>query len=162
VKPLAASKLLVKRKRRNGRVLSTRYSPTHETLYHIFEDLVHFTQAYGHPRLTLEILLTEQEEHRVAIRKVRKFGKDYRVADRLLRAVCARNQLRTLRDLAALLPAGLPETFSTQDVARLASIPRWLAQKMAYCLRKTGAVEAVSKQGNNLIYRVSPACRPAA
>ena len=162
VKPLAARKFLVKRSRKGGRVKSSRYSPSRKTYFHLFDDLVHFVDVFPHPRLTLEVVLTEQEEHRLPSRKRRRFSKDYRVEDRLLRSVDGRLQLRRVEDLAAMLPAGLAEPFSTADIAREADIPRWLAQKMAYCLRKTGAAEMAGKQGNALLYRVDGSIPAAA
>lgn len=153
VKPLAQRKTLIRRKRKNGPVVSTRLSPLHETPLHLFADLVHFVDVFPHPQLTLEVLLTEQEEHRVAMRPRRWRGKDYRVQDRLLVSVASRHSLRTAEDLAALLPEGLNDQFTTADIARAAGIPRWLAQKMAYCLRRTGAVDCTGKRGNAVLYR---------
>lgn len=153
VKPLAASKLLVKRKRKGGRVVSTRYSPRKETVHDLFLELVHFVGVFPHPGLTLHVLLTEQEEHRLP-RKARRWrGKDYRVEDRRLVAVRERHEFRTAADLLSLLPATTPESFTTADLARDAGIPRWLAQKMAYCLRMTDAVRVVGKTGNSVLYQ---------
>ena len=152
VKPLAARKYLVTRKRRGGRIVSARYSPLRETHHHLFDDLVHFVGIFPHPNLTLEAVLTEQEEHRVPVKK--RWGRRYRVDDRLLRGIVSRCCLRTAADLLSLLPAGLPCPFTTGDLATAAEIPRWLAQKMAYCLRKTGAAEEVGKRGNSLLYEV--------
>ena len=152
VKPLAARKYLIKRNRKQGKIVSKRYSPKRETVYNLFDDLVHFVDLFPHPRLTLEVVLTEQEEHRVTVRKRRARSKDYRTVDRTLRSVQDRLELRTISDLLALLPHNLPEPFSTEDIARLAEIPRWLAQKMAYCLRKTGAATIAGKRGNAVLY----------
>jgi hypothetical protein len=136
-------------------VLSSRYSPSRGTFFDLFEDLVHFVNVFPHPRLTLEVILTEQDEHRVP-RKARRWkGKDYRVTDRQLRSVVDRLELRTNGHLAAFLPETLPDRFTTRDIAEAADIPRWLAQKMAFCLRKTGAVEAVGKEGNSLLYELA-------
>jgi hypothetical protein len=169
VKPLAARKQIARRQRRGGPVVSVRYSPLRQTYFDLFEDLVHFVGVFPHRRLVLEVVLTEQEEHRIPARKRRRFGRDYRVEDRTLRSIEGRLKLQTAGDLAALLPTGLTETFTTEDIAREAGIARWLAQKMAYCLRKTGAVAAVAKRGNAVVYRVanftprarSSAIRPA-
>ena len=49
VKPLAWKKKLLKKQRSNGKVVSSRYSPSHETLPYIFLELVHFTNAFPHP-----------------------------------------------------------------------------------------------------------------
>lgn len=153
VKPLAARKYLIKRKRRGGKIVSSRYSPTRESLLHVFEDLVHFVSVFPHPRLTLDVVLTEQEEHRVAAKKRRRFSNDFRIEDRLLRGIEGRVQLRTAADLLALLPADLPVFFTTADLAEAAAIPRWLAQKIAYCLRKIEAVEIAGKERNAIVYR---------
>jgi hypothetical protein len=55
----------------------------------------------------------------------------------------------------------LGESFTTEEIARLAPMPRWLAQKMAYCLRKTGAIEPHGKRGNSWLYRPLPPALPA-
>lgn len=162
VKPLAAQKTIIRRKKKNGPIASTRTSPRHETLLHLFDDLVHFVEIFPHPHLTLDILLTDQEEHRIAKRPRRWRGKDYSVEDRLLRSVTSRYSLRTLDDLRALLPPDLSDPFTTAEIARMADIPRWLAQKMAYCLRKIGAIQCDGKRRNALLYRRVSADRAAA
>ena len=167
VKPLAARKFLIVRSRKGGRIKSSRYSPSRATYHHLFEDLVHFVDVFPHPRLTLEVVLTEQEEHRVPAARRRWRSKGYRVEDRRLRAIHGHMQLQTAADLIAMLPETLTDadrvvTFSTADISREAGIPRWLAQKWAYCLRKTGAATAVGKKGNAILYRIAAAERAAA
>lgn len=162
VKPVAARKYLIKRKRKNGKVHSARYSPTRQTALHVFDELVHFVTVFPHPRLTLEVVLTEQEEHRVSKKKRRWRSKDYRVEDRKLVSVLDSFRLQTATDLLGLLPGDLPAPFSTEELARQANIPRWLAQKAAYCLRKTDAVHVVGKRGNALLYQTTQPDRAAA
>lgn len=162
VKPLAARKYLITRRRKRGRIESARYSPSRQTYHNLFDDLVHFVGVFPHPRLTLEVVLTEQEEHRLPARKRRWRGRGYRVEDRKLRCIQGRLPLRSADDLAAMLPVGLPQPFSTEDLARASQIPRWLAQKMAYCLRKTNVIQPVSKRGNVILYRTCVAGRAAA
>ncbi len=128
----------------------------------MFDDLVHFVDVFPHPKLTLEVLLTEQEETRIPKRKRWFRAKDFTVADRRLVAVRSRHILRTNADLSQLLPTGLPETFTTADMARLADIPRWLAQKMAYCLRHTGTIESAGKRRNAIVYALAVPNRAAA
>jgi hypothetical protein len=156
VKPLVARRVLIKRLRRGGPVHSTRTSPRHETVFDMFEDLVHFVDVFPHPRLSLHVLLTEQEEHRVMTPQRRRRDKGYRVDDRRLLGIVDRYQLRTREDLRALLPDTLPATFSTEDIARHAAIPRWLSQKAAYCLRMTGVAKVVGKSRNTRLYRWTP------
>ena len=146
VKPLAAQKVLVRRKRAGGAVVSTRLSPRHETIADLFADLVYFVDIFPHPRLTLEVVLTRQEEHRVTAKKKWWRGPDFRVTDRLLVGIEGRVTLRNTADLLRLLPIGLDEQFTTGEIARLAPMPRWL-RKLAYCLRKMGALGALGKRG---------------
>lgn len=152
VKPLAARKYLVNKTKRGGRVKSARYSPTKQTFHNLFDDLVHFVNVFPHPRLTIEAILTEQEEHRVPAQKRRRRSKGYRVEDRKLTSLGKRLRLATLGDLLSMLSPQLPTPFTTADIAHTSEIPRWLAQKMAYCLRKTEAARTVGKRGNALLY----------
>jgi len=160
VKPLASRKLLIRRAKQQGPVISSRFSPLRETVFHLFEDLVYFVDLFPHPRLTLEVVLTEQEEHRITKVRRRRFGPDYRVEDRRLVQVVSTHTLRTLADLRALLPATLISPFTTEDLAREARIPRWIAQKMAYCLRKTGAVNVLGKKGRAVLYELPAPEKP--
>ena len=52
----------------------------------------------------------------------------------------------------ALLPPDLPRPFSTADLAASLGEPRWLAQKMVYCLREMGQITQVGKRGNAHLY----------
>ncbi len=61
-----------------------------------------------------------------------------------------------------LLPENLPEQFTTADMARAAEIPRWLAQKMAYCLRRMEAITLSGKRRNALLYSRPQGKRSAA
>lgn len=152
VKPLAARKLLITRRRKGGPVQSTRQSPRHETVYDVFSELVHFVEVFPHPRLTLHVLLTEQEEYRLPRQRRWRRAPKFRVEDRRLTSVVGRHELRSTADLLQLLPAALPDRFTTADIARELAIPRWLAQKMAYCLRQTQSLTAVGKSGRSWLY----------
>lgn len=152
IKPLAARKTLIKLKKKNGPVVSTRASPRRETVCDLFIELVNFVPLFPHPRLTLDVLLTEQEEHRVPTKRRRRRGKDYRVLDRRLVNVVETYRFRTADDILALLPAELPTAFTTADLARLLNIPRWLAQKMAYCLRRMETIEVVGVSQRSRLY----------
>lgn len=162
VKPLIGRRYLIRRDDPAGQVTSSRFSPIRETVLHVFEDLVHFVGVFPHPRLTLEVVLTEQEEHRVTMPRRRRRGPDYKVSDRLLVGIQSTHRLRTAADLRKLLPAELPVEFTTADLAAEAGIPRWLAQKMAYCLRKTGAIVTCGKRAHAVLYRRSGRARRAA
>lgn len=153
VKPLAARKKLLKKERRNGKVVSSRYSPTRQSLPWIFQELVHFTKAFPHPNLQLDILLTEQEEVRVPAKR-KTWRRKHSVQDRRLVEVQQTVSLSTVKDLWNSLEAEVPKVFTTADLAREGSMPRWLAQKAAYCFREMGHIEMCGKQGNAIEYQL--------
>jgi hypothetical protein len=152
VKPLAARKQIIRAGFKRGQAPQVRQSPRHESVFDLFAELVHLVGLFPHPRLTIEVLLTDQQELRVPRKKLRRWGRDFAVADRRLLAVRTTHTLRTADDLAALLPERLDPQFTTRELAALAAIPRWLAQKLAYCLRYAGAVKIVGKRRGAWLY----------
>lgn len=163
VKPIVARKYLVKLKRAGGRVVSRRRSPKQGTLLDVFEELVHFTRVFPHPRLTLEVLLVEIEEIRYpghGRRRWRRPG-DHQVEDQRLLEVVRVEQFRTAADLCRLLPKHLPRPFHTGHLAERLGAQRWIAQRMAYCLRTMGAIRPVGKHRGAWLYE-REATTPAA
>ncbi len=152
VKPLAWKKRLLKKQRRNGKVVSSRYSPAHQTLPWIFLELVHFTSAFPHPNLQLDILLTEQEEIRVPPKR-KTWRRKYSVQDRRLVDIQQTVSVQTADDLWEQLGLSLTSDFTTADLAAAAEMPRWLAQKAAWCFRQMKLLKPVGKQGNAIVYR---------
>lgn len=155
VKPIIASKLLVKRSRKGGRITERRLSPKRQTLLALFDELVYFTKIFPHPRLTLEAVLVEVEEWRYPGhgRRRRWRQDDHVVEDQKLCAVVDSCRLMSASDLRMLVDCKLPDTFHTADLSSALSLPRHVAQRIAYCLRETGAVRQIGKQGNSHLYQ---------
>ena len=154
VKPIIARKVLVKLSRAGGRVIERRQSPKRGQLLDLFEELVHFTRVFPNRRLVLEVLLVEIEEWRYpghGRRRWRRPG-DHQVEDQRLVNVLEVHQFRSASDLCRLLPRGLPRPFHTGQLAEQLGVQRWLAQRVAYCLRQTGAVKMVGKQRGAWLY----------
>ncbi len=156
VKPIIIRKLLVKQARKGGCVTERRTSPKQGRLLDIFDDLVYFTRIFPHPRLTLDVALVDVEEWRYPGhgRRRRWRRRDHQVSDQKLLAVREIHRLQTAGDLAALVPASTPKPFDTGHLAEALDVPRWVAQKIAYCLRNTGAATQVGKRGNALLYEL--------
>jgi len=153
VKPLATRKKLLKKARRNGKVVSSRYSPAKQTLPYIFLELVHFTKAFPHPNLQLDVLLTEQEEVRVPAKR-KTWRRKHSVQDRSLVEVQRTVSLTSVQDLWTELNLDVPDVFTTAHLAETGNMPRWLAQKAAYCFRQMQHIEPCGKQGNAIEYRL--------
>lgn len=161
VKPIVVTKQLVKLDGRGGEVVSRRRSPKRGKLLDLFDEMVYFTRVYPHERLTLEVVLVDVEERRYPGRGRRRRRREgqFVIEDQLLLGVQSRRLFRTAADLARLLPPRLPKEFHTGHLAERLGVARWTAQRMAYCLRETGALEIVGKQGNALMYRRAAASR---
>ena len=156
VKPILARKRVVTLTRKGGRVQRSRMSPKRGVLLDIFDDLVYFTSVFPKPRLTLEIALVEAEEVRVDRKRPTRRGKKYKTLDQQLTSVQKRIELKEASDLLEHLPiASLPSEFDTAELSSSIERPRWYAQKVAYCLHKTGAVTQAGKRGNAFLYKAA-------
>ena len=152
VYPIAREKWIVKLDGAGGRRLSRRKSPKRGQVEDVFAELVSFPRLITRPNFSLDVLLIQEEEARIHEpgRAWRRRG--WVTHERRLLEVVGRHTFETGMDLLGLLPASLCEAFTTADLAAALSRPRWLAQKMAYCLRKAGLIEAVGKKGRSVLY----------
>lgn len=152
VHPVVLRSWIVRVERKSHRQLGRRKSPREGRLEDAFAELVSLSQWLVHPRLSLELLLIEEEQLRTYMpgRAWRRRGW-VTLERRLLRVVDGR-LFRGPEDWRALLPPSLPAPFTTADLAEHLRLSRELAQKIAYCLRFAGAVRAVGKQGNAHTY----------
>lgn len=154
VKPIIALKTLVKLDERGGRVVTRRQSPKRGTIVDLFHELIYFTRVFPHDRLVLEVPLVEVEELRYPGhgRRRRWRKDDFVVEDQRLVSVLSSQSFTTRECLWRLLPEGLPSPFHTGHLAEHAGVSRWIAQRMAYCLVKTGTTSEVGKEGNARLY----------
>jgi hypothetical protein len=153
VYPIAREKWIVRlAKDGSGDVLGRRKSPKRGAIEHLFEELVRLPKLLANPNLALEVLFTQEEEIRCYDGKRAWRRRGWVIQERRLLDVVDRRLFETPPDLASLIPSNLAEPWTTADLAAATGQPLWLARKMAYCLRKMGAVEAVGKQGNAILY----------
>jgi hypothetical protein len=152
VKPVVVEKRIVRRARADGPDLSARLSPRRGVAADVFDDLVGLARLFPHPNLGLDVLAVAIDE----VRTPRRRWPGYWVADRLLRAVVGTTPLRRAADLWSLLPEAPDGPFTTRDLAERLGRPLDFAQRVAYCLRLSGAAEPVGKVGNCILYRRRP------
>lgn len=152
VVPIPREKWIVKLAEDGFGRLSRRRSPKRGQIEDIFGELVSFPRLLAHPNFSLEVLLTQEEEVRRydGSRGWRRRG--WVTHERHLLEVVDQQRFSTPAEMAELLPSALGEPFSTSDLAAAITRPRRLAQRMAYCLREMGEIQAVGKQGNAILY----------
>jgi len=156
VTPIPAEKWLVKLAPRNGTPQARRKSPKRGTRADAFREWVSIAPLIGHPNLSLEVLLIQEEE-------VRRFDgrrgwrrRGWVIEERRLLGVLERHRVDSLAALRGLLPEGLPERFTTADLATALAMPRGLAQKMAYVMRESGAIHSLSRNRAGILYGCPP------
>ena len=154
VHPIAQEKWVVRISADGHTTLARRRSPRHGRVEYIFKELVRFPALVKEPNFSIEVLLTQEEEIWQDDGKGSWRRKGWSIADHHLLNVVGSIVLADPQDFCALLPPGLPQPFTTSDLAQALPVPRSLAQKMVYCLKEMGVLEGVGKIGRSNLYRL--------
>jgi hypothetical protein len=152
VYPIARDRWIVRQTRKGRRVLGRRRSPKHGAAEHLFEELVSIAGLPAHTNFSLEVVFIEEEEIRRPDKTRNWRRKGWGTHERRLLQVVDQQLFETPQDMLALIPAGLPEPFTSTDLAKATGHPVWLAQKMTYCLRTMGALEVRGKRSRSILY----------
>ena len=141
-----------------AKLLRRRRSPKRGHIYDIFDELIYFTRVFPHRNLVIEVPLINIEEWSYPTppskKRRRRPPKKYTVEDQRLVEVIDTYQFRAASDLCSLLPSDLPQPFDTAQLAEAMETKRWIAQKVAYCLRHMKAIKMAGKKGNAMLYRL--------
>lgn len=136
----------------DGARISRRKSPRHGGFEDVFAELVSLPHLLARPNFSLDVVVTREEE----IRRYQP-GRAWRrrgwvTVERRLLDVVDHRLFEAPSGLAELLPASVADPFTTSDLARALGRPRWLAQKMAYCLRQMEIIEPTGHQKRSVLY----------
>ncbi|MDP6374957.1 MAG: hypothetical protein QF921_05010 [Pseudomonadales bacterium] len=154
VHPIARMRYIVKLPEEGSdEWVSRRRSPKRGAVSHVVDQLVSIPDLLNHPNFELEVVLIDEDELRVHDPKRIRHRNGWRVVQRRLIDVVEQVRIASASDLMDLVRSPLPATFTTADLAAAIDEPRWLAQKLAYCLRQAGEIVIDGKQGNALVYR---------
>ncbi len=153
VHPIARVRYIIKLPDAEDAQASRRRSPKKGSVAQVVAELVSIPHLLNHPNFELEVVLTEEEElRRLAPGRARRRN-GWLVVQRRLCRVLDQVRFRSAADLLTLVPGPLPDPFTTRDLAVAMGEPRWVGQKLAYCLRESGVITISGKQGNALTYR---------
>jgi hypothetical protein len=153
IHPIAVDTWIVKVDADNS-MLSRRRSPRHGIASDVFAELVSVATVLADSNLEIDLVLIEMEERRFHTPHGPWRRKGWTVKERRLIQVLGTLPLRGVADLAALLPPGLPDRFTTADLASRLGRPRRAAQQMTYCLRVADVIIPVGKRRHDLEYEV--------
>jgi hypothetical protein len=153
VHPVPVEKWIVKLDE-DGHEVSRKRSPKRGIAADVCAELVSFPSLLSHPNFTLEIALVQEEEVRRPDAKKGWRRGGFVIEERRLVDVLETVELGSPEDLLGLLPEGLPDPFTTADLAEGLGRSRHLAREVAYCLRVSGAVETVGRDKRGILYRL--------
>ena len=153
VHPVARDRYIVKVSADPTVPPTRRRSPKHGSVFQVFPALASIPALLAHPNLTLEVVMTVEEEVRGLNGRGSWRRRGWAILDRRLVDVVETYAVSTMTDLFSLLDADLPERFTTRDVAAAMRSPRRLGQVAAFCFREGGVSEVCGKKGNALVYR---------
>lgn len=165
VKPVIYRTRIIKQKSPTGEPYSRRLSPKRGQLVDLFEDLIYFTRVFPHPNLVLEVPIVNVAQTRVPATKKRRrsWHKDFSVHDVELESVVETHEFRVSADLLSVIklktknPRAKSQAFDTATIAAAIDRPRWVAQKVAYVLKKVGAIEQVGRNKAGIRYQPAKA-----
>jgi len=151
--PIALQKWIVKLPTNGHQTPSRRKSPKRGALFHLFEELASFPELLLHPNFSLQIVLIQEEEVRRFDERRGWRRKGWVTHERRLLHVVAEHFFENPEDMAFLIPAHLPDTFTTADLAQALKASRRSAQRMAYCLARMNLFTRIGKRGNAIVYK---------
>jgi hypothetical protein len=114
--------------------------------------LVRIPSLMTHPNLSLEVLLVREEEIRRDDGQGSWRRKGWSIVDHRLLEVVHSHLFQTPQDLLTLIPDSLPEPFTSKDLAVAMGVPRYIAQKAAYCLRNMQVITITGRRGRSYLY----------
>ena len=153
VYPIPYEKWIVKLPKEKDGKISRRKSPKRGRVEELFWEMVSFPHLLAQPNFSLTVVMTREDEVRRHDPNLNWRRHGWGIVERRLLEVVEEINFETPQDWLALLPREL-DNFTSKDLAKKLAINKKLAQKMAYCLRKSGAIELTGKKGRANLYAV--------
>ena len=122
-----------------------RRSPRHGSVFDVFSSLVSIPAMLAHPNLTLDVVLTVEEELRALSDRPGRWRRGWARVDRRLVDVVETHTIALMADLFAMIDAELPELFTSNDIAVAMKSGRRLGQKAAYCFREAALARSATR-----------------
>lgn len=151
VHPIPREKWIVRQSAAGG-FIGRRKSPRRGRAIDAFYELVHISHLLSHPNLSVELLLTQQDEILRDDGRGSWRRKRWSVFDRQLLYVQEQVALESVTDYCTLLPTNLPRTFTNRELASALDCRLNLAQKITYTLRRMGGIAVAGKRGNAYLH----------
>lgn len=137
-----------------GEITPPKKSTRRQNPMQVFAELYRIRPFLSHPNFSLKIILMDMEEYRMLDGYGKEKKKRATKCDKFPLSLVAEYDIEAPKDYMLLLPAELPDTFTSKEFARLAKIPQGLAQTALLLLSELGIVFRTGKQGNAFLYEL--------
>jgi hypothetical protein len=152
VYPISKEKWIVRVEADGVTQIGRRKSPKKGSIFDIFKEMVSIPSLVKNPNFSMEVLLIQEEEIRCDDGLGSWRRKGWSIADRRFIGIVEKYFFNKSADFSSLIPKNLSNSFTTKELAQAINQPRWLAQKMAYCLREMDVITMNGKKGNSILY----------
>ncbi|MBI9101192.1 MAG: hypothetical protein JEY99_02165 [Spirochaetales bacterium] len=152
VHPVTAEKYITTLEEDEQTIRSRRKSPKKQGFHHAAGQLMYIYTFLDHPNFACELLLTEEEEIRIDDGQGSWRRKGVSLSDRVLIKIRGKKSFTAKEDYLSLLPEGLPERFTNNDLGKLVSGTKRDTGKLSYLLKKLELIECVEKKGNSQVF----------
>ncbi len=133
-----------------------RLSPKKGSLHSFFGELVSIPTLLDHPNLAIEVVLLDVVKVQKAEPKARRGRGGFRTIDKRIETVHDTHRFESMDDVFNLfMPAELPTSFTTADLASAAGVPRPIAQQMAYCFKHSCHLDETARTRQGIVYSLS-------
>ncbi len=136
-----------------GELSSGRRSPKTGTFYDAVRELYSIREYLTHPNLRICLILLDVREYKL----LNGYGQKKKIRatryDRIPENLAGELFLSCPEDYMQLLPADLPEEFTSGDLAKSAKLSREAATLTLALLRHVGVIEQLGKKGRAYLYR---------
>jgi hypothetical protein len=155
VYPAAALKRIFWIDPRTGELTPPRTSPRRATFFDLWRELPSVAELLSDPGFSVRVLLLSLDEYRA----LDGYGPDrkHRAShvDRVLREVTGDLTIASPDGLRALIPADLPDGFSSRDFARAAHLPLSVSQSALRVLNAAGIAERTGRDFTGYHYHIT-------
>lgn len=154
--PVARSKRIIKINEATGEYSAPRRSPRVGNIYTMMPELYKLNMLLAEPdvrnNVVFWVLFLGVDEYRLIGKATRRSPHGRTCYERIPTALYGSFEIASERDYKKFLPEGLPQNFTSADLAKTARIRRRTAQITLTVLTTVGAVKRVGKVGNTIIY----------
>ncbi|HOX37637.1 MAG TPA: hypothetical protein PL033_06575 [Candidatus Brocadiia bacterium] len=152
VYPIPAVKWIVTLSGDRQTVLRRRKSPKCGSVLDVFNEMMRMPDMANCANFSLEALLIVVEEVRCDDGAGSWRRRGISIVDRRLLEVQGSAVFGNRGDYLRCLPDDMPRPFTSANLSSLLGIPEYRARRIAYTLRKMGAIVIVGKEGNRLVH----------